>query len=260
MENGAWLRVDARIPPWERGALEAALAAEPRPRLAVLIPNFHNPMGVTISAGKRAAAAALAAEYGVPLIEDDPYAAMRFAGNHLPAIRSFDESGNVFYLGSFSKMLAPAMRLGWIVAPPEIMPTITVVRESLDLESSTLIQRAVVEFLERGLLEPHLERITATHRVRCETLLEVLGEHLDGIASWSRPEGGIFVWVTLPEHIDTGDMFTEAIKRNVAFIPGAVFSSSGGHRNTLRLNFSNLDPDGIREGVARLAETVRASL
>ena len=140
------------------------------------------------------------------------------------------------------------------------MPTITVVRESLDLESSTLIQRTVVELLERELLGPHLKRITAVHQERCETLMEALEEHLGGMATWSRPEGGIFVWVTLPEHIDTGDLFHEAIKRSVAYIPGTVFASSGGHTNTLRLNFSNLVPDRIREGVARLAETVRSAL
>lgn len=238
-------------------ALEAAFRESPPPRLAVLIPNFHNPMGVSLPVEKRARAAALAAEHGVPLIEDDPYAPMRFAGDHLPAIKSFDETGTVFYLGSFSKMLAPAMRLGWIVAPPELMPTITVVRESLDLESSTLIQRAVVEFLERGLLAPHLDLITAAHRDRCAALLDALEENLGGLAQWNRPEGGIFVWVTLPEQIDAGDMFGEAIKRQVAYIPGSVFSPDGGHRNTMRLNFSNLSPDRIREGVARLSEVIR---
>jgi 2-aminoadipate transaminase len=241
-------------------ALESAFLESPPPRLAVLIPNFHNPMGVSLPIEKRVRVAALVAEHGVPVVEDDPYAPMRFTGDHLPAIRSFDEAGSVFYIGSFSKMLAPAMRLGWIVAPPDLMPTITVVRESLDLESSTLIQRTVVEFLERGLMAPHLDLITAAHRERCAALLDALEEHLSDLARWNRPEGGIFAWVTLPEQIDAGDMFQEAINRKVAYIPGSVFSPDGGHRNTMRLNFSNLSPDRIREGVARLSEVIRACL
>lgn len=238
-------------------ALEAAFRQPPTPRLAVLIPNFHNPMGVCLPAEQRPRVAALTAEYGVPLIEDDPYAPVRFAGDHLPPIKAFDEAGMVFHLGSFSKILAPAVRLGWIVAPADLIPTITVLRESLDLESSTLLQRAVAEFLERGLLEPYLERVTEAYRLRCETMLEALEEHLGDLARWSRPEGGIFVWVVLPEHVDTGEMFNEAIKRRVAYIPGSVFSAGGGYQNTMRLNFSNLRPEIIREGVKRLSEIVK---
>jgi 2-aminoadipate transaminase len=241
-------------------ALEAAFRKSPTPRLAVLITDFHNPLGVSVAAEKRAKLAALAAEHGVPLIEDDPYAPLRFRGEDLPPIKAYDEAGMVFYLGSFSKMLAPALRLGWMVAPADLMQRITTIRESFDLESSTLCQRAVAEFMSRGMLEPHLMAITEAQRTRADAMFEALEQHLSDIARWSKPNGGVFVWVSLPESLDTTEMFQRAIERQVAYIPGAVFSVDGSTKNAVRLNFSNVKPDAVREGVARLAEVIRAAL
>jgi 2-aminoadipate transaminase len=240
-------------------ALEAAFQRPPRPRLAVLIPDFHNPLGVSISLEKRRAAAQLAARYGVPIIEDDPYSPLRFAGDALPPIKSFDQAGLVFYLGSFSKIIAPALRMGWLVAPQELIPRITVVRESLDLETSTLLQRAVVEFLLSGELEPHLARMAEAHRQRSTTLLRVLEQELGDLASWTRPQGGLFVWVTLPPEVDAWELFPRAVEHKVAYIPGKAFSVEGGHANTLRLNFSNLRPGQIEQAVGRLASVIRAA-
>jgi 2-aminoadipate transaminase len=241
-------------------ALEAAFSESPRPRLAALVTDFHNPLGVSIAAEKRSRIAALAAEYGVPIIEDDPYASLRFGGEPVPPLKAYDDAGMIFYLGSFSKMLAPTLRLGWMVAPVELMSNITTLRESVDLESSTLYQRAVAEFLERGLLEPHLERITAAHHERCDAMLTALDEHLGNIARWSKPDGGVFVWASFPEQLDTTDLFQRAIDRRVAYIPGAVFSVDGRTKNAMRLNFSNVKPDAIEEGVKRLSEVVKAAL
>ncbi len=238
----------------ELDALEEAFSQSPK--LAVLITDFHNPLGVSLSARKRMQVAALAAQYGVPLIEDDPYSPLRFAGEVLLPVKAYDEAGYVFYLGSFSKMLAPAVRLGWMVAPIDLIPKITVIRESLDLESSTLMQRAVHEYLSRDLLAPHLSALNATLRERCETMMTALDEYLGDIATWTKPDGGLFVWLTLPEHIDTSRMFDEAIKRRVAYIPGSAFAVNGGYRNTMRLNFSAVPPEKIREGVARLAQVI----
>lgn len=241
-------------------SFEEALKTSPTPRLSVLITDFHNPLGVSIAEENRAELAGLAAKYGVPLIEDDPYAPLRFRGKAVPPIKAFDEAGMVFYLGSFSKMLAPALRLGWMVAPADLMPRITTLRESFDLESSTLLQRAVAEFVSRGMLEPHLEAITAAHGERCATMLRALDAHLSDVAHWSKPNGGVFVWVSLPERLDTTEMFHEAIKRQVAYIPGGVFSVDGSTKNALRLNFSNVKPEAIEEGVARLADVIRTAL
>lgn len=241
-------------------ALEAAFREEPRPRLAILIPDFHNPLSVSLSAKKRARVAALAIKYGVPVVEDDPYSPLRFTGDPLPPVKAYDEAGFVFHLGSFSKILAPAVRLGWIVAPGELVPQITVLRESIDLESSTLIQRAVSEYLALGLLESHLERLNAVHRQRCQVMLEALRNHLDDVATWTEPQGGLFVWVILPEAVDTWDLFALAVERKVAYIPGGAFAVEGGHDNTMRLSFGNVRPEAIQEGVARLAEVIRERL
>jgi 2-aminoadipate transaminase len=240
-------------------ALEEALRRSPRPRLIILIPDFHNPLGVSLTPEKRRRAAALAAAYGVPLIEDDPYSALRFDGVPTPPIKAHDETGLVCYVGSFSKMIAPALRLGWIVAPPTLSERITVLRESLDLESSGLIQRAVYRFVSQGLLEPHLEQLNQANRERRDTLLAELEAHFGEDAHWTRPEGGLFVWMTLSEEVDTWERFRSALERKVAYIPGSAFAVDGGARNALRLNFSNVGPERIREAVPRLAQALRAN-
>ncbi len=241
-------------------ALEDVLKQEPRPKLVILIPDFHNPLGVSMSAEKRARAANLAAEYEVPLIEDDPYSQLRFAGEMLPPVDAHDDAGLVFFVGSFSKMLAPALRLGWIVAPTDLMPKLVALRESLDLETSALMQRSVAEYLQRGLLEPHLEKLNATHHERCTAMQSALEESMADLATWTKPEGGLFVWVTLAESIDARTVFDEAIECKVAFIPGEAFAVEGDHKNTMRLSFCNCDPDRIHEAVSRLAKIVREQM
>jgi DNA-binding transcriptional MocR family regulator len=242
----------------EIDALEEAFALSPA--LAVIIPDFHNPLGVSLSGEKRQRIAQIAATYNVPVVEDDPYSALRFSGVPLPSIKAYDEAGCVFYLGSFSKMLAPALRLGWLIAPEDMMPRLITLRESIDLESSTLTQRAVYEFLSRGLLEPHLKRLNAAHSERAEAMMAALDELLGDAATWTRPEGGLFTWVVLPEQIDTWALFEKAIEQKVAFIPGGAFAVHGGYGNTMRLNFSKVTPEQIVEGVRRLAAVIRDSL
>jgi 2-aminoadipate transaminase len=240
-------------------ALEEALRRSPRPRLIILIPDFHNPLGVSLTAEKRRRAAALAAAYGVPIIEDDPYSALRFDGDPAAPIKAHDETGLVCYVGSFSKMIAPALRLGWIIAPPTLSERITVLRESLDLESSGLIQRAVFRFVAQGLLEPHLEKLNRANRERRDALLAELEKHFGEDAHWTRPEGGLFVWMTLEGQVDTWQRFRRALDRKVAYIPGSAFALDGGARNALRLNFSNVPPGRIPEAVGRLAAALRPS-
>ena len=169
----------------------------------------------------------------------------------------FDEAGAVFYIGSFSKMLAPSLRLGWIVAPAELASQVTVLRESIDLESSTLIQRAVSLFVEQGLMAGHLARFNAANRCRRDVLFDALAHYLGDRASWTRPEGGLFVWLTLREEIDTWALLEDAIAAGVAFVPGAAFALNGGSHNTLRLNFSNVQPELIPVAVERLAQVIK---
>lgn len=236
-----------------------ALFAEYHPRMAVVVPDFHNPLGVSISAEKRARLAKIAARYQVPVVEDDPYSPLRFGGDITPPVTAYDHDGWVFYLGSFSKMLAPGLRLGWIVAPVDLMPRITVVRESMDLETAALTQRAVYEYLSRGLLTPHLEQLNATNRERCTAMLDTLQTHLADIATWTHPAGGLFVWLTLPEHLNAWELLPEALEQHhVAFVPGGAFAVDGrSHTNTIRLNFSAVSADEVRIGVERLAQMIR---
>lgn len=235
-------------------ALEAAFAR--RPQVAVLIPSYQNPLGVTISDEKRRRIAQLAAQYRVPLVEDDPYSPLAFDGRGPTPIKAYDESGWVFYLGSFSKMLAPGLRLGWMVAPDALAHKIVTLRESIDLESSALTQRAVHEFLSRGLLPEHLRRLNAANAERCAAMLSALETHFGGAATWTRPTGGLFIWMTLnDESIDAMALLPDAIEQHgVAYVPGSAFSVTGGAHNTVRLNFSACTPEQIAEGVARLRD------
>lgn len=239
-------------------AFESALAR--RPRVAAIIPDFHNPLGVSLPESKRMRLADLAARQGLPIVEDDPYSPLRFEGKLLPPVKAFDEAEAVIYLGSFSKMLAPALRLGWMVAARGLLPKFTVVRESLDLESSQLIQRAVAEFLARGYLERHLARLNAVNRERRDVMLAALDRELGGLARWTAPQGGLFVWVTLPG-IDVDELFTAALELDLAFVPGRAFAAAAGQRtHGLRLNFSNAAPEIIETAIGRLAAAVKEQL
>jgi 2-aminoadipate transaminase len=253
--RGATVRPVAMDP--QRGTdlagLEAALGAEPRPSLAFVLTEFHNPMGVSLTEEQRPLVAALAERYGVPIVEDDPYSPLRFRGPALPCVKSFDAAGMVIHVGSFSKMLAPALRLGWIVADESLVPRLVALRESFDLEGSTLMQRAAALFLAEGHLEAHLARLTAANRERCEAMLDALQADFAGAATWSRPDGGLFVWLEFPEGVDTSERLPQAVAHMVAYIPGTAFAVDGGSRNALRLNFSSASPDSIREGIHRLA-------
>jgi 2-aminoadipate transaminase len=243
----------------EPAALETALAGDGAPaRVGVIIPDFHNPTGASLSEAKRHCLAEAAARTGVPIIEDDPYSLLRFGGETLPPVKAFDEAGLVLYVSSFSKIIAPAMRLGWIVAPAEIVTKLTVLRESIDLESSQLLQRTVHEFVTRGCLEPHVAALSAANRERRDALTMALARELGGLAEWVAPEGGLFLWVTLPPEIDTAALLPRAFEEHVAYIPGVHFAAEGGYGNALRLNFSNATVERIEEGVRRLAGVVRA--
>lgn len=241
------------------GAFERALTGGGPARLGAVIPDFHNPTGASLPAASRAALATAAARAGVPLIEDDPYSLLRYAGETLPPIKAYDEAGLVLYIGSFSKIIAPALRLGWIVAPAELLPQLTVLRESLDLESSQLLQRVAVEFARRGYLEAHVRRLNAANRERRDAMLAALERELGDMAAWSVPDGGLFLWVTLPPALDTAALFAAALDHHVAYIPGVHFSAEGGYTNALRLNYSNNTPERIAEGLRRLASVIRSA-
>lgn len=229
------------------------------PAYLYVIPDAHNPLGVSISEEKRQRLVDVAIAYGLPMIEDDPYGFLSYDARCLPPLRAYNDS-HIFYVGSFSKIMAPALRLGWLVAPEEFMPKLTVIKEAADLESSALTQRAVAAYLDAGHLPDHLTRIQAEYRLRRDTMLGAMARHFPPGVSWTYPRAGMFIWVTLPEHVDAGALLETAVEREqVAFIPGQAFAHPGVNaHHHMRLNFSNCCLADIEEGILRLGRVLES--
>lgn len=231
-----------------------------RPKLMYVIPTFQNPTGRTLSLERRKQLAVLAAKYGVVLAEDDPYRDVRFAGSPLPSIKSFDESGWVVYLGSFSKVIAPGLRVGFaVVDNDELLRKMVIGKQATDVHSPLINQAIVDGYLRSGRMPGHLTRICADYKARLQVMLDALGK-LPPSVTFTRPEGGLFVWAQLPEGADALKMLGAAIEKNVAFVPGTHFYFDGGHLNTLRLNFSSGKTEDVAEGMARLTPVILETL
>lgn len=235
--------------------LRTALGQPPRPRALVLVPDFHNPLGTSLSEAARDRLVEIAAETGLPIVEDDPYSLLAFDGRPSRPLAARAPE-RVIYLGSFSKTVAPALRAGWLVAPPGLFDKLRVIKESVDLETSALIQRALAAFLEAGHLDGHLDQVRATYRARAAHMVVALERCFPAGARWSRPGGGMFLWVELPAGVDTLALLPRAIEAGVAYIPGAAFASTGG-QGAMRLNFSNAAPEAIDRGIEILGRVLR---
>jgi len=248
--------------------LEAALRAGPK--FIYVLPNFHNPAGVTLARERRQRLVELADRYGVPLIEDDPYGQLRYEGEHLPPLAVLDRqlqgregmpySGNVLYLSTFSKTLAPGLRLGWVVAPAEVIQRLVQAKQGADLHTSTLAQMIAFEVAREGFLDRHVRFIRTVYRERRDAMFATLRRYFPADVHWTTPQGGLFLWVTLPEPMDATEILQAAIAENVAFVPGAAFFADGSGRNTFRLNFSNASPARIKEGIRRLGTVLERAL
>ena len=228
------------------------------PKFIYLIPNFQNPAGVTISMEKRKKIAALATDYNVLVIEDNPYGEISFEGKQLPTLRSMCD--NVIYLGSLSKIISPGLRVGWIYAPLPILQKINLAKQGADLCSSSLSQLVALEYLSLIDLDEHLEKIRKLYRERCEAMLQALEEFFPDEARWTKPDGGFFIWVTVDAEIDTGDMLSLALEKKVAYIPGSSFYYGAGGQKSMRLSFSNPKPDQIYDGIERLAGVLKEQI
>lgn len=244
--------------------LEQALRCGPK--FIYVLPNFHNPTGATLSLERRKHLVELADRYGVPIIEDDPYGQLRFEGDHLPAVEVVDSriratngcySGNVIYLSTFSKILAPGIRLAWVIAPPEVIAKMVQAKQGADLHTSTFNQIVAYEVGHQGFLDKHVLKIREVYHQRRDVMLDALEEHMPEGVHWTHPLGGLFLWATLPKEMNTADILKEAVKEKVAFVPGSSFFATGGGLNTMRLNFSNATPEMINEGMARLGRVVK---
>lgn len=237
--------------------LERALR-EDRPKLYYTVPNFQNPSGVTFSRAKREAVAGLLnSEAGrdTVLVEDNPYGELRFLGDDLPPIRKAMRRPSAL-LGSFSKIVAPGLRIGWVAADKEIIEACVTVKQAADLHTSTFTQRTLARFLRDNDLDAHIARIRKTYGERRQVMVEAIRKYFPPQAKSTEPEGGMFLWVSLPEGCSSLDLFDAAITEQVAFVPGVPFYTDGRGENTLRLNFSNATPERIEEGIRRLGRAI----
>jgi 2-aminoadipate transaminase len=227
-----------------------------RPKFVYTVPSFQNPAGVTMSLPRRRRLVEVAHERELLVLEDNPYGLLRYEGDPPPPLYSLDGGVYVMYLGTFSKILSPGIRLGWVVAPPPVLEKINLGKQAADLCTSTLSQLMVQAYFETGRWRDYVDSLTAVYRARRDTMLDALADHFPRQAAWTRPAGGLFIWATLPDFIDTTDLLARALRDNVAFVPGEAAFLDGRGRSSMRLNFSGSDEDSIREGVRRIGEVV----
>lgn len=240
--------------------LERKLSEHPDVKLMYVIPTFQNPTGKTWSLERRKGVLALAERYGVPILEDDPYGALRYEGAPVPSLKALDTTGIVTYMGSFSKILSPGVRLGWLIASPELLEEYASAKECADLQASTISQMVVDTYLEDCDLEENIRRLNALYRKRRDLMLSLLASEFPVEARWTHPHGGLFLWVTLPEQIDTAALMPTMTDHKVAYIPGVSFFAGENVHNCLRLNFSNATDEQIIRGMKIMGWLFREAL
>jgi 2-aminoadipate transaminase len=228
-------------------------------RLLYSLPNFQNPTGRTLSGPRRMELVETCARLGLPLIEDDPYGALSYSGEILPKMVAMNPEG-VIYMGSFSKVLTPGIRLGYVVAPLPLVRRLELAKQAADLHTAQLTQMVVHEVIKDGFLDTHIPTIRDLYGKQCQAMLDAMDEHFPASATWTRPQGGMFIWVTLPAHINAIELLDEAIKEKVAFVPGAPFYANEVETNTLRLSFVTVPPERIRHGIAVLGQLIAKRL
>lgn len=248
------------------------------PKFMYILPNFQNPAGVTLSLERRTKLIQIANHYGIPIVEDDPYGDLRYEGEHIPPLVVLDAEyqenqtpdcngegfykGDVIYLGTFSKTLAPGLRLGWILAPESVIQKCVMAKQGMDLHTSSFSQMVAYEVARDDYLDEHKMLIRQTYKKRRDVMLAAMDEYFPLGVYWTRPEGGLFLWVTLPDWMDASKLLETAVSKKVAYVPGMAFhpeGANGGH-NTCRLNFSNATPEMIEEGIKRLGKVITMAM
>jgi len=237
------------------------------PKFIYVLPNFQNPSGSTLSLERRQNLVEMADRYGVPIVEDDPYGQLRYEGEHLPSVVYLDSqmrgpngghySGNVIYLSTFSKLLAPGLRLAWVIAPPEVIRRLVMAKQAADLHTASFNQYVAYEVGKGGFLDEHVKFIRQVYKERRDVMMEMMSEMFPSEMRWTHPKGGMFLWGIMPEGMDAAEALKMAVERKVAFVPGAPFHPNGGGANTMRINFSYSSPDTIREGITRMGMVLK---
>lgn len=240
--------------------LEEALKANPNTKLIYTVPNFQNPTGRTMTEERRKQLAELAEKYDVYVLEDNPYGEIRFAGQHVPAVKSFDKSGHVLHMSTFSKTLAPGFRLGWLVADKNVVNKLTVLKQSADLHTDNLAQFAVAQFFADNDVDAHVKEISALYGKRKDLMLEGIKKYFPEGVKYTDPEGGMFLWVEVPGVDDTVELFKECLEHDVAFVPGDPFFAGEVQPGAFRLNYSNMKEDQIEVGLKRLGAALTAAV
>lgn len=222
-----------------------------------LIPDFQNPTGKCMSIGRRMKVAEIAREYKIPIVEDAPYNELVLEGEKLPTIKSFDQEGYVIYLGTFSKTFCPGFRIGWIVADEKLIEKYTILKQGVDLQTSTIDQMIVARYMKDHDLEEHIIKIKSLYKKRRQCMLEAIEKYFPKEIIYTKPRGGLFLWVILPKGCDSKEILEQALEQKVAFVPGQPFYAHGDVTNTFRLNYSNMPEDKIEEGIRRLGEILK---
>jgi 2-aminoadipate transaminase len=241
-------------------ALEQALTANRPVKLIYAIPDFQNPSGRTWSLARRQALIELATRHNVPVVEDSPYAELRFEGEPLPALKALDRADLVIFLGTFSKTFCPGLRCAWLAAPADFLRRYVLVKQGADLHTGTLVQRQVAAYLDRFGLDANIARVTAAYRERRDRMVAILTAELPAAVTFTRPAGGLFLWVTFPGEVNGRDLLERCLQDDVAFVPGGAFFPDPGHENHARLNFSFMPPEQIEIGARRFCAAVREFL
>ncbi len=240
--------------------LEKILEKEDRVKMIYVIPDFQNPSGRTWTLERRQEFMETVNKYEIPVIEDNPYGELRFEKEFVPALKALDTKGLVVYLGTFSKILVPGYRLGWVCAEPEILQKYNFMEQASSLQASTISQMEVSKFMDIYNLDDHIAKIKKVYKQRRDIMLKTMDEEFTEEVRYTRPEGGLFTWVILPEYINAKEMALECLEQKVAYVPGGSFFPNGGHENTFRLNYSCMPEDKIVEGIKRIAAVIKKNL
>lgn len=240
--------------------LEEALKNTKGAKFIYVIPDFQNPTGRTLPLERRKRLVELANQYDIVVVEDNPYGELRFEGEILPAIKHFDTEGRVVFLGTFSKILSPGVRLGWVCASEEILSKYVMIKQGADLQSSTISQMETAKLLQTFDIEKHVQKIIDLYFKRKNLMVETMEKEFPANVKWTNPEGGLFLWVMLPEGANARDIAVKALEQKVAYVPGGSFYPSGGHENCFRMNYSCMSEEKIVEGIKRLGKVLKEQL
>ncbi|MDH6367475.1 MULTISPECIES: PLP-dependent aminotransferase family protein [unclassified Breznakia] len=254
MYGAKFIEIDCDDTGMNMNALEEQLKQNQKIKYIYVIPDFQNPTGRTWSLEKRKRIAQLSNMYDVPIIEDNPYGELRFEGEYLPSIASFDKKGTCIVTGTFSKTYCPGYRIGWVAANSDLIKQYVLVKQGSDLQCNTMSQLAIAKFVELYDLDAHIQTITKVYKRRRDLAVQTMHQAFPKNVHFTEPEGGLFAWVELPEHINARDVLDTCLASNIAFVPGGSFFPNGGHENTFRINFSNMSEDRIVEGLTKLGD------